>query len=158
MPKGQKNLPKKTKENPFALTYKQRLVIADATAKVGRGGKPDLIGSVEKFYNVKNRNTAQSVLVNLNKNQNFREALVASLVEKRIIGADSRTEDVLLEGLEAETKDGRPDYDIRLKHVQEINKISGVYAPEKRQNLNLNLDMSEDELEEHIKELQMQLK
>jgi hypothetical protein len=153
-----KSVAKKTLDNPYGLTYKQQLVIKDTAKRVSEGKRMNLIDSVEKFYDVKNRNTARQVLVNLNQNQNFREALVASLVEKGILGADSKTEGVLLEGLEAETRDGHPDYDVRLRHVQEINKIAGVYAPEKRQTLNLNLEMSEEDLDKHIKELQEQLK
>lgn len=158
MPKGIKDTAKRTRLNPFGLTYKQQLVVADVTAKVGGGKRADILGSVEKFYNVKNRNTAKSVLVNLNKNVNFRDALISSLIEKRIVGSDSVTEDVLVSGLYAETPKGDPDYDIRLRHVQEINKIVGVYAPEKRQSLNLNVDMTEEELDNHIKDLQEQLK
>ena len=149
---------KRTQKNPYGLTYKQSLVIEDVKAKLTRGEKPSVLQSVERIYDVKNRNVARRV-VSANMNSvNFREALVASLVEKRILGADSKTEGVLLQGLEAETKEGNVDYDIRLKYVQEINKIAGVYAPERKQSLNLNLDLSEEELDKKIHELQEQLK
>jgi hypothetical protein len=149
--------PKRTKKNPFGLTYKQDLVIKDVTAKVDRGLKPDIVSSVEKFYDVKNMKVARRVLDANLKSTNFREALVSSLVDKRILGADSKTENVLLAGLDAETKDGSTDYDVRLKYVQEINKIAGMYAVEKKATLNLNMDISEEELDKHIKELQEQL-
>jgi hypothetical protein len=149
--------PKRTKKNPFGLTYKQDLVIKDVTAKVDRGLKPDIVSSVEKFYDVKNMKVARRVLDANLKSTNFREALVSSLVDKRILGADSKTENVLLAGLDAETKDGSTDYDVRLKYVQEINKIAGIYAPEIKKTMNLNVDMNEEELDRHIKELQEQL-
>jgi len=149
--------PHRTKKNPFGLTYKQDLVIKDVTEKVEQGKKMDILESTEKFYNAKNRSSALQVVAYNLKNTNFREALVSSLVEKKILGADSKTEDVLLEGLDAETKDGFVDHEVRLKFVQEINKVAGVYAPEKKATLNLNVDMTEEELDKHIKELQSQL-
>ena len=45
--------PRKTKKNPHGLTYKQDLVIKDATEKVNQGKDMNLVGSIEKFYNVK---------------------------------------------------------------------------------------------------------
>ena len=149
--------PKRTKKNPFGLTYKQDLVIKDVTAKVDRGLKPTIVDSVEKFYDVKNKKIARRVLEANMKSVNFREALISSLIDKRILGADSKTESVLLEGLDAENKDGSVDHEVRLKFVQEINKVAGVYAPEVKKTMNLNVDMSEEELDRHIKELQEQL-
>lgn len=148
---------KKTKDNPFGLTYKQDLVIRDVTEKVKQGKKPSIIESVEKFYDVKNRASATQVLVKNMQNSDFREALVHNLVEKRILGADSLTEDRLIEGLDAINDKGNVDYDARLKYIQEVNKIAGIYAPEKKATLNLNVDMSEEELDSHIRELQEQL-
>ena len=148
---------KKTKNNPYGLSVKQDLVIKDVTEKVTRGKKMDVLGSVQKFYDAKNKNSAKSVVNHNMKQPNFREALVSSLVEKKILGADSVTEDKLIEGLDAVDKDGVVNYDTRLKYIQEVNKIGGVYAPEKRQSLNLNLEMSEEDLDQHIKELREQL-
>jgi hypothetical protein len=149
--------PRRTKKNPFGLTYKQDLVLKDVVNKVERGKKMDVLGSVEKFYEAKNRNTAKTIVKANMMNTNFREALVSSLVEKRVLGADSITEGKLIEGLDATEKDGSINYDTRLKYIQEVNKIGGVYAPEKRQSLNLNMDMTEEELDKHIKELKEQL-
>jgi len=148
---------KKTKDNPFGLTYKQDLVIRDVTEKVKQGKKPGIIDSVERFYNVKNRASATQVLVKNMQNSDFRGALVHNLVEKKILGADSLTEDRLIEGLDATNDKGNVDYDARLKYIQEVNKIAGVYAVETKRNLNLNIDMSEDELDSHIRELQEEL-
>jgi len=148
---------RKTPKNPHGLSYKQDLVIRDVVAKVERGKKMDIVGSVGKFYPVKNANTARSLTSKQLANPNFREALVASLVEKRILGADSVTEGKLIEGLDAVDKDGTVNYDTRLKYIQEVNKIGGVYAPERKQQLNLNLEMTEEELDKHIKELKDQL-
>ena len=148
---------KKTKDNPFGLTYKQDLVIRDVTEKVKQGKKPGIIDSVERFYNVKDRASATQVLVKNMQNSDFRGALVHNLVEKKILGADSLTEDRLIEGLDATNDKGNVDYDARLKYIQEVNKIAGVYAVETKRNLNLNIDMSEDELDSHIRELQEEL-
>jgi hypothetical protein len=139
------------------LTYKQELVVRDVTEKVNQGKSMDILGSTEKFYNAKNRKSASSLVAKNMRNPTFREALIDSLVEKKILGANSKTEQVLLEGLEAETKEGDIAYETRLKYVQEINKVAGVYAPEVKKTLNLNTDMSEKELDQKIKELQEQL-
>lgn len=148
---------KKTKDNPFGLTYKQDLVIRDVTEKVKQGKNPDMVASVERFYNVKDTSSARSVLAHNMSQHNFREALVTNLVEKKILGADSLTETRLIEGLDATNDKGNVDYDARLKYIQEVNKVAGVYAPETKRNLNLNIDMSEDELDSHIRELQEEL-
>jgi hypothetical protein len=147
----------KTTINPHGLTMKMDLVVKDVANKVRNGKKPNMVDSVEKFYNTKNRKSATRVLEYNMSRPNFREALVDSLIEKNIIGANSTTENVLLEGLEAIDKNGDANHDTRLKFVQEINKIAGVYAPEKKSTLNLNLDLSEEELDDKIKELQEQL-
>lgn len=148
---------KRSKKNPHGLTYKQDLVIKDIVNKVSQGKSMNMVESVEKFYDVKNRASAHQVVAFNNRSPNFREALVASLIEKRILGADSITEGKLIEGLDANDKEGNINYDTRLKYIQEINKIGGVYAPEKKQTMSLNLDMTEEELDKHIKELQEQL-
>lgn len=148
---------KKTLDNPYGLSTKQRMVIEEVKAKVSRGEKFSLFDATQKYYNAKDKRNVEQVVIYNNHNQNFREALVASLTEKNIIGANSKTEDRLLEGLDAEGKDGSVDYEARLKYIQEIHKITGMYAPEVKKNLNLNLDMSEDELDTKIEELKKQL-
>lgn len=147
----------KTKNNPHGLSVKQDLLIRDVVAKVKMGKSPKILESIEKIYDVKNRKSALSVKDRNMKNPNFREALIESLIEKQILGADSKTESRLLEGLDAENRDGTIDYEARLKYIQEINKIAGVYAPERKQTLNLNMEMTDEELDKHIKELSEQL-
>ena len=154
MPKGR---PKKTKENPFGLTYKQDLVIKDVVEKVKQGKNMELVESVQKFYNVKDTTNARSVASYNMKTPYFREALLAGLVEKKILGADSVTEGKLVEGLDAITERGNIDFNTRLKYIQEINKVADVYAVERKATLNLNLDMTESDLDKHIDELQQQL-
>jgi len=149
--------PKKTKENPHGLTYKQDLVIKDIAVKVNEGKNMQAIESVERFYNVKDRKNAQSVLAHNMKQPNFRTALVESLVDKKVLGADGLTEKRTIEGLDATTERGSVDYTNRLKYIQEINKIAGVYAVETKKSLNLNVDMTEEALDKHILELQKQL-
>ena len=145
-------MPKKRK-----LTYKQEMVIKDVTSKVEKGRPMKIVESVEKFYNVKNRASANQVMHKNLRSETFRASLMESLIEKNILGGDSKTEKVLLDGLEAETKEGLINYDTRLKYVQEINKISGVYAPEVKKTMSLNLDMTDEDLDAKIKELQEQM-
>lgn len=149
---------RKTEGNPFGLTYKQNLVLKDVVGKLEKGKKLDLAASHRKFYKAKNTNSLNSTVhYNMYNSKNFREALIISLTEKKILGADSKTEDVLIAGLDAKDKDGNVSYDTRLKYAQEINKIAGVYAPERKANLNLNVDMTEEDLDKHIKDLQEEL-
>ena len=149
--------PRKTKENPHGLTYKQDLVIKDITNKVNEGKNMKPVESIERFYNVKNNASARSALSYNMKQPNFRSALVDSLIEKKVLGADGLVEQKTLEGLDATTERGAVDYSNRLKYIQEINKIAGVYAPEVKKSMSLNLDMSGEELDQHIEELQKQL-
>jgi len=145
-----------TRKNPHGLTLKQQLVIKDVEKKVSRGENPRILDSFEKFYDVKNRETAKSLYAYNMGRDNFRTALVEGLTAKGILGADSKTEQRLVEGLDAEKK-GEVDYEVRLKYIQEVNKIAGVYAPETKKNLNLTLDMTEEELDKHIDRLKEQL-
>ncbi len=147
-----------TKVNKKGLTYKQELVIEDISRKIQAGKKPEMLESFGKFYDTSNRRSLHTVKsTNLN-NPNFRAALIDSLMKKNILGKDSATEKKLIEGLDAEDSKGNVEYDIRLRYIQEINKIAGVYAPEKRSTLNLNLDLTEEQLDKNIEELQEQLK
>ena len=146
--------PRKTKENPHGLTYKQDLVIRDITNKVNEGKNMKPVESIERFYNVKNNASARSALSYNMKQPNFRSALVDSLIEKKVLGADGLVEQKTLEGLDATTERGAVDYSNRLKYIQEINKIAGVYATEPKKTLNINIDMTEDALDQHIEELQ----
>jgi hypothetical protein len=103
------------------------------------------------------------VIANQNlKKPNFRMALLDALERNGLIGVDSKVSKVLINGLEAVklTKFGlMDDYMTRLSYAQEINKISGVYAPEKREskNLNLNIDISPEELDQRIANLTQEL-
>jgi hypothetical protein len=89
-------------------------------------------------------------------------ALLDALERNGLIGVDSKVSRVLINGLEAVklTKFGlMDDYMARLAYAQEINKISGVYAPEKREskNLNLNVDITPEELDQRIESLSKEL-
>jgi hypothetical protein len=151
--------PNKTKDNPHGLTQKQRLTIADMIGKVKKGVPLTPSASVEKFYNVGSKEMAQVIASRNMKNPDFRTALMEGLEAKQILGRDSRVESGLDQGLEATDKDGNVDYATRLKYIQEINKIAGVYAPERKETktLRLNVDVSEEELDEKIKKLQREL-
>jgi len=151
---------KKTKNNPYGLSTKQRLVINEAIETVKQGNKLNLTKITAKYYDTKypNRLSHQNT-----KSIDFRQALLRGLTNKRIIGKDSKVEAKLEEGLDA-VRIGRdgiplPLYDTRLRYIQEINKIAGTYAPTTTTNkrLNLNLEITPDELEANIQKLQKQL-
>lgn len=122
----------------------------------------DLVKSTKKFYDVKNDNTAASMTSQNMAKPHFRLALINELEDHGIIGEGSVVSRKLREGLDA-TKvykdDLVIDYDARLRYIQEINKITGVYAPQKveKRSLSLNVDMTEKELDERIQDLQEEL-
>lgn len=107
------------------------------------------IGStaVKKNYKVKNDETARTMASELLTFPNVIEAIAE--VKKTV--AEALTEDLLLQvhldGLEAtrsiaieENTIEVPDYAIRHKYLDSAYKIKGSYAPEKHQNLNINIE------------------
>jgi len=153
------NVVKKTIKNPFGLTYKQLTMIEWMVDRAMRGLplQPNDAGGI--VYNAKNDKNVRAIVHNNFKNPDFRAALVAGLERENILGANSRVERRLVEGLDAETDKGSVDYRIRLEYIKEINKIAGVYAPEQKETrkLSLNLNMSEEEATQKIKELKGEL-
>ncbi|MFA5036157.1 MAG: hypothetical protein WC479_03180 [Candidatus Izemoplasmatales bacterium] len=152
---------KKQPDNPHALSQKQRMVVADVVAGIKAGEGLDVTRSVLKFHKTKNPSQIASRHMS---NVNFREALIEDLYRGKVIGKNSKVNKVLMEGLEAVsyTKDGDiagEDFKARLAYVQEINKITGVYAPERsdKRTLNVNMNIPPEELEQRIQELRNQV-
>jgi len=152
---------KVTKSNPYGLSIKQQLVIADMLNDIEQGRGLSPAKSTAKIYTAKKEVANSMAVENLHK-QNFRQALIDGLTKRKIIGKNSKVEKRLNEGLDAKTGKKRDDYTIRLGYIQEINKIAGAYQPERVQsesvNLNLNVDIEEEELNKRIEELQKELK
>ena len=140
------------------LTPKEDAVIAETVRAVNAGEKFSLAKSVEKIYNVK-KTSAATIASQKAGQHDFRATLLAALENRKIIGADSRVEQVLDEGLDAVTEKDNPDFRVRLDYVKEINKIAGVLAPLKSEtkSMRLNMDMSEEELNKKIKALKEEL-
>lgn len=150
---------KKTLENPHALSNKQKLVIADLLQDITTTGKMDVKKSHRIVYG-KQSDASLPVTVSQNLNRaNFREALIEGLQQKKIIGVNGKIGKVLMEGLDAVTLTGAIDHKTRLLYVQEINKITGAYAPEKmeKRSLHLNLNITDEELHNKINQLQSEL-
>ena len=140
------------------LTPKEDAVIRDVVKSVKGGEKFSVSKSVERIYDVSSKASASSIAYKKMANEDFRITLLNALEDRDIIGADSKVEQRLTEGLDAEAK-GETDYRTRLEYIKEINKIAGVYAPEKREtkSLKLNLDMTKEELESKIASLKDEL-
>jgi len=151
---------KVTAKNPYGLSTKQRLTIADMLNDVeqGRGLKP--AKSTAKIYPAKNANYANQIAVQNIHKLNYRQALLDGLLKRKIIGKNSKVEKRLTQGINAKTGKKKDDYEIRLKYAQEINKISGVYSPQitESKSLNLNVDITKEQLDNRIEQLQDQLK
>lgn len=149
------SVPKKTRGKK--LSIKQEAVIADVIRSVNGGGGFSVAGSVEKIYNA-TKESASTLASRYLRDDDFRGTLLSALESRKIIGANSKVERRLVEGLDAETVNGA-DYHSRLEYIKEINKIVGVYAPEKREtkSLSLNLNMTKEELDEKVRSLQEEL-
>jgi len=116
-----------TTKNPYGLSVKQSLVIKDLVNNVKKGFKFDPTQSHYKFYNVRKRSTA-AVMAHENLNRpNFMRALQQELAYE----VSDKMSLCLSSGLDAyrTEKNGKvvPDFDARLKYVQEINKVCGIY-------------------------------
>ena len=134
-------------------------MVEDMVAKVLSGKSITPVESVEKIYNVSSHNSAKHISsVNMN-NPDFRAAFLEAFRKRDILGENSLVETRLEEGLDATDREGSVDYGNRLKYIQEINKIAGVYAPQRveKKTMSLNLDMTEEELDAKIQELKQEL-
>ena len=151
---------KRTKKNPHGLTGKQRLMAEDIITKVKSGKSVTPVDSVKKVYNVSTHDSARTIASRNMANPDFRAALIDGWSEKQIIGNDSHVQKRTEEGLDATDREGNVDYTNRLKYIQEINKVTGVYAADKKEvkTLSLTMDMSEDALDAKIEELKEELK
>ena len=145
---------KKTIRNPYGLSTKQSLVIADIIQTAKNGERVNLTKSHAKFY----KDPSQLAYQNYNK-QDFRAALIAGLADNGILGKNGKVSQKLAEGLEATTETEAIDYKTRLAYIQEINKILGTYAPEKSQSqsVRFNLDIPPDQIKQKIKSLESEL-
>lgn len=149
----------KTPRNPYGLTTKQKMVIEKALEFSARGEGLKMVDAHDGIYASKKRaNLATMSYRNMSKDH-FRAALMEGLMKRGIVGRDGKVEEVLTSGLDATDKDGNANHETRLKFAQEINKISGVYAPEKKETarFNLNIDLTPEQINEKIKELQGEL-
>lgn len=171
MPKIQK-----TTKNPHGLSPKQLLVIEDMAAKVKRGESIKPVESTMKIYDVTKKSNASSISSINMSNPDFRAALLEKISAGELYSGDSVIDRKLREGLEATSvrqevidydSKGKPvtvyvkdtDYKTRLAYIQELNKIAGVYAPEKKEtrSLKLKVDLTEEELDEKISALKEEL-
>ena len=145
-------MPKRAKGRK--LTSKEEAVIVDVVRSVNKGDKFSVARSVERIHDATKKSSAVIASRKMS-NDDFRNTLMAALEQREIIGADSKVEQVLSEGLDALTEKENPDFRVRLDYAKEINKIAGVYAPERREtkSMHLNLNMSEEELKKKIAEL-----
>ena len=151
----------KTPSNPHGLSRKQLTVVSDVVENIRQGKGLDVTASVARIHQTKNPSTIASRHMS---NIDFRQALIDELYRSKTIGKNSKVNKVLTEGLEAVkyTRDGDiagEDFQARLAYVQEINKITGVYAPERtdKRVLNMSIDLSPEELTKRIEELKNQV-
>lgn len=168
---------KKTRDNPHGLSAKQRLSVEKMADDVKEGKPLDPVKTTEEIYDVSSTTNARNIASRNLKNPDFRLALLEGLKDKNILGKDGKVEKKLVRGLDANKKraemvdrdaNGKPiyayveeeDFPTILKYIQEINKIAGVYAPEKRESkkLILKADVTEEQLDEKIKKLQDELR
>ncbi len=120
----------RTPKNKYGLSIKQQMVIKDIVSDIKNNRPFNPNASHKKYYRVKNK-ASLSVITHENLNRpNFKEALFEALEYEGVLGVSGNAPQVLISGLNAyQIIDGEkvPDYKTRLKYIQEINKITGVY-------------------------------
>jgi hypothetical protein len=121
----------RTTNNPYGLSVKQRLVLDDIVHSIVEGHPINPTESHMRFYNVQKRSTA-AVMAHENLSRpNFRKALYSMLEEKGVWGVSGKVEGVLLSGLNAQrvlaNGETIPDFRTRLRYIQEINRLAGLY-------------------------------
>lgn len=148
------------------LTMKQKEFAKELVLGEDKGNATE---AVMQSYNVKNRNTASGIGA-----ENMAKPHIRAEVD-RLLEEHDLTDDLvakrLKEGVDAthvvmtktaggtQVKETKvPDRDVRLKYIQEVNKIKGSYAPDRIQTENVNIDvtlesMSTDEINKLLKEL-----
>ena len=149
---------KKTLDNPHGLSIKQRLVIEDMAEDIKNGNGLNQRKSHGKIYNT---STPQSTSVTAHQNMsktNFREALIEALEKRKVIGVNGKVSQRLVQGLDAK-QEGKPMYKVRLSYIQEINKVTGVYAPTtiNQKTLRLSATLSPQQVEDRIKSIKEEL-
>lgn len=150
---------KKTLSNPHQLTGKQQLVIAEVINNIKTTGKAKISEAHHKVYDAKSKQVSMSIRSENLQKPNFRQALIDALHSKEIIGVNGKINNVLAEGMDALNNKGQADHKTRLAYVQEVNKIIGAYGAKKveSKSMNLNIDMSQEELQDNINKLQAEL-
>lgn len=148
-----------TTTNPFGLSLKQRLFVADIVTTVKQGKPVSAVESIKKMYEVSSHNSAKTLASQNLSKRNIKEALDYELEKVGITGKHSKVEQRLEEGLDAMDGKGHIDYGVRLKYIQEINKIVGVYDKPITTTVtqNLHINMSSAELDKKIQQLQEEL-
>ncbi len=106
------------------------MVIEDIVSDIKHNRPFNPVTSHKKYYNAKNK-LSLSVITHENLNRpNFKAALFEALEYEGVLGVSGNAPHVLISGLNAyQIINGEkvPDYKTRLKYIQEINKITGVY-------------------------------
>ena len=154
---------KKTKLNPHGLSIKQQAVIQDIIEDVKQGNGLQATKNTSKYYDAANQKSAASMACQNMNQLNYRMALLEGLRNGKIIGKNGKVEKRLKEGLDAIKEDSKgdatADMTTRLSYIKEINKIAGTYAPNTQltKSINLNMNMTEQELDNHISTLQSEL-
>lgn len=137
---------RKTSRNPHGLTQKQKLVVEIMADNVANKRGLRQTEAHAQVYNTNNDKTASVVASENLAKPNIREALIDSLTKKGILGVNGKAENRLVEGLDAytSTPTGKrvKDYSTRLRYVQELHKITGVYAPQKVERSNKNINVN----------------
>ena len=112
--------------NPFGLTLKQRLFIAHLVTAIRNGRPIEPMQCIKRVYDVKNDPTARVIASQNLSKLNIQQALQHELKKIGLIGNHSKTEQRLVEGLDAVNNAGEVDYIARLEYVREIHRVIGL--------------------------------
>jgi len=150
---------KKTIDNPHGLSTKQKLVIEDMAQGIKKGKGLNQRKSHAKIYNTTSPRSASVMAHDNMVKPNFREALLESLENKGVLGVNGKVAKRLSEGLDAKDQLDNALFSVRLSYIQEINKVTGVYAPTKidQRTLRLSGQLPASELKDKVDSLRQEL-
>jgi|SRR3990167_2392785 len=148
-----------SKHNPYGLTLKQQLFVDHLATSICTGKPIRPKDCVKMVYSVKNDATARVMASENLSKPNIKKALRHELQKAGLLGNNSKIEQKLTEGLDAVKENGEVDYAVRLRYIQEIFKVIGLYNDSVKIRVESKpyTSWDDDTLKSKIQELQEEL-
>ncbi len=113
--------------NPFGLTLKEQLFVGHLLTAICSDKPIKPKECIKRVYSVKNDATARSMASEYLAKPNIHRAIQCGLKEAGLLVDSSKIAQRLSDGLHAVNSKGEVDYTTRLRYIQEICKLTGLY-------------------------------